>query len=190
MATAQSPLQEATERLAEIVPGLAAAAHAQALRDFAASQADYRQRVRDAHAIGARALGVGDFVSQPAGSDPMAGNIIITGDISTPDPARVVNALAGQQPATSAGVPPGAVPAAGEKSQPDPAAGSQTTTPPASKGMGTLAKIALASALAAGSGGAGAGLTYWLTPKAAAVAAPAAEYVLELVTDKPTEATK
>jgi len=74
-----SPSEKIAERVADLAPGLAAAAKAVAIQDHRASLRDFRQRVRDSHRMQAKALGMGDVVSDS--SDDDMGDIIVTGDI-------------------------------------------------------------------------------------------------------------
>lgn len=74
-----SPAEKIAERVADIAPGLAAAAKAMAIQDHRASLRDFRQRVRDSHRMQAKTLGMGDVVSES--SDDDMGDIIVTGDI-------------------------------------------------------------------------------------------------------------
>lgn len=80
MASEQSPLDQARERLAEAVPtkylpGLAA------LQNLRAIWSDHRGRTRDAHRAAAKAAGMEDCIGQD-GVDDM-GDISVAGDSST-----------------------------------------------------------------------------------------------------------
>ena len=78
------PLDQIRERVAEsfpatMVPFLAG------LENWRANQRDHRQRVRDSHLMGAKALGMESLVGKN-GEDDM-GDIIVTGDITQTAPA-------------------------------------------------------------------------------------------------------
>jgi len=78
MANQQTPVEEITERVGEVLPGLAAAAKAVGLRDHAQMLADHRYRERDGY----------EWMKGTTGGEPREaegpegmGDIIITGDI-------------------------------------------------------------------------------------------------------------
>lgn len=85
MSTAESlnrpPLEEIAKRVSEGATGLATAAHAVAVRNYAVSQGDYRHRINDSHRAGMKAIGLNrDELSASDAEDEM-GDIIVTGDV-------------------------------------------------------------------------------------------------------------
>lgn len=86
------PVREIQDRLAQAAPAKAIP-FLVALENFRANQRDHRQRVRDSHLMGAKALGMESLVGK-ASEDDM-GDIIVTGDISqnSSDTAKPNSAL-------------------------------------------------------------------------------------------------
>jgi len=99
----QSPHQEIAERVAEVAPGLAAAAHLSAVQDARQLQADHRRRLADSHRAQMQALGM-ESTESPGGDD--VGNLVITGDVYGSDAAEIVRALQGNKMDQPASVTP------------------------------------------------------------------------------------
>lgn len=96
------PLAEMAKRAAEAGGGLAAAAKAVALGNFATESAAARQRVHDSHVLRNKLLG-GDPKEEPADM----GTIIVTGDLYGDQAVRAIQAATG---ATANAATPEAVP--------------------------------------------------------------------------------
>lgn len=77
--SSMSPSEKIAERVADLAPGLAAVAKAVGLEDHRRMLRDHARRVMDSHRMQAKALGMGDVVSES--SDDDMGDIIVTGDI-------------------------------------------------------------------------------------------------------------
>ena len=135
MTTDRPPIQEIAKRVGEAGAGLVAVAKAISVDDFATAQEDYRQRVRDDHALGTQLLGAEPKLTVPKESEEMRRVIMVTGDVYGDKAAETLNRIANNPP------------------QPQ---GTQAKEP-----VTTLAKAALAAALLAGGGGAGLGIP-WL----------------------------
>ena len=143
----QSPLAEIAERVSEAAPGLVAAAHLSALDDWRRSQRDFRQRVRDGHALQNKALGADVTAEQ---EEPM-GNLVITGDIYGNNSDKIISALAGGPTPT----PPQPTMPTNQTNTPE-----TPKTPPQASGFTWGKAGLLAAALLAGTG-LGAGIP-WL----------------------------
>ncbi len=89
----QTPWQQVAERAADAIPGLQAAASAIGLESHRAMLNDSRKRIADSHAIQMQAAGF----NAPDSEEAM-GDIIITGDISSKDPASVISGLKNDLP--------------------------------------------------------------------------------------------
>lgn len=86
------PLQQIRERLADAAPAKAIP-FLIAVENMRANQRDHRQRVRDSHLMGAKALGMEGLVGKSQSEDDM-GDIIVTGDITQrSDGAKPTSAL-------------------------------------------------------------------------------------------------
>lgn len=96
-----TPLEEASERAAETIPGLKAAAAAVGLEDHRRMLRDSARRVADSHRAQMSALGM-----SPEVEDDEMGNIVITGDINGANAKEIIDALSGQRADTSATQPP------------------------------------------------------------------------------------
>lgn len=90
MAATQSPAEEAAERSAQVIPGLAAAAAAVGLEDHRRTLYRYQQRVEDSHRSMADAAG---FAIDREVSDEDMGDIVITGDIQVGSSNQVASVL-------------------------------------------------------------------------------------------------
>ncbi len=88
----QSPMQEMAERTAETAPGLAAAAHMEAVQNFRHLNADHRRRLADSHRWQGASLG--QTVSDPSEKkEDDVGNLIVTGDVYGSDAAEIIRSL-------------------------------------------------------------------------------------------------
>jgi phosphoenolpyruvate-protein kinase (PTS system EI component) len=75
------PMEEIAKRTAEAGAGMAAAAKAIALEGMRANGHEYRQRVRDSHALGMRLLGYDVGENGNGAMSSGAGDIVVTGDV-------------------------------------------------------------------------------------------------------------
>lgn len=127
--------EKIAERVADLAPGMVAAARAMALQDHRRTLNSYQKRVNDSHRMQAKALGMEDVVSDSPEDD--MGDIIVTGDI------HYIGASAPQLPWS--------------KEQPQqPQQPSQEPTPhPEPEDESLLSKIAKPAAIAAGTMAAG-----------------------------------
>ncbi len=162
----QSPTQEAAERVAEAAPGLAVAAHMEAVQHFRQSNADYRRRLRDSHRWNAESLGM--TAEETPEEDPV-GNLIVTGDVYGSDAAEIIRSLqSGKTEAENMPTTPNTSAA--------PPAAAPPTEPSSSNLKSNLAKAAIVVASVLCGGGMGAGIP-WLAGAfdrpPAAVSAPA-----------------
>lgn len=87
----KNPKLEAAERAAETYPALSAAAAAVGLQDHRQSLNSHQSRVADSHKAQMKALGL---EASQAGDE--MGDIVITGDIHSQDPAKVIGSLKGE----------------------------------------------------------------------------------------------
>lgn len=140
-----SPAEKIAERVADIAPGLAAAAKAVGVEDHRRMLRDHARRVMDSHRMQAKALGMGDVASES--SDDDMGDIIVTGDIHYSGASAPQLPWAKDQP---------------QQPQPTPEPPSQ---PPEDESL--LSKLAKPAAIAAGTmaaGGIGAAAVNTLWP--------------------------
>lgn len=86
----QTPREETAERVAETVPGLTAAAYAEAVQDYRHMNATHRRREDDSYRQQCEALGV--EVSEPPKEDEV-GNLVVTGDVYGSDAAEIIRSL-------------------------------------------------------------------------------------------------
>lgn len=144
--TTQSPMQQVAERVADVAPGLVAAAHTVALQNLRLDSAAYRKRIADSHRWEAEALG--KTALEPGGD---MGNLIVTGDVYGSNAAEIVRALQGVQEPS--------LPAENQPSTP----ATEAIPPPATSGWTQkFGKAALVAAGLAASGGLGAGVPWLL----------------------------
>lgn len=87
--------EDLAEKLATSIPGLKTAASAVGLENHRQTLADAASRVRDSHRAQMKAMGM----DVDEAESPDMGNIVITGDINTKDPAAVIDSLSSQQSA-------------------------------------------------------------------------------------------
>jgi len=139
MANQQTPVEEITERVGEVLPGLAAAAKAVGLDNHRKALEDHRRRVYDSHKWMMGASG-GESANM-AGTEDM-GDIIITGDIYG---REVAERVFGKQDSTEQ------APAEPEATttEPEPATPTETTETQANT-TNWMKNAALAAALLAG----------------------------------------
>jgi len=138
----QTPLEEITERVAETVPGLTAAAQMVGLEDHRRMLRDNADRLRDAHRYGATNSGM--RADEMREGDDM-GNLVVTGDIYGDQAVRSIGIA--KQPVA---VAPAPAPAPQPIPQPQP-----EPQPTSKKPLSNLAKVGIIAALSTGSAGVG-----------------------------------
>lgn len=137
--------EKIAQKVADLAPGMVAAARAMALQDHRRTLNSYQKRVNDSHRMQAKALGMEDVVSDSPEDD--MGDIIVTGD----------NYYYGPQP------PP--MPWAKDQPQQPQSTPEPPSQPPEDESL--LSKIAKPAAIAAGTmaaGGIGAAAVNTLWP--------------------------
>lgn len=159
----QTPQQEIAERVAEAAPGLAAAAHAEAVQNLRRMNHDYRNRLADSHRWQAESLGK----TATSSEEGDMGNLVVCGDIYGSDAAKILSSLQGISPTPVASPPVVQQPPAPIQQPPPPIAGGvilPAEQPSTKQGLSTLAKALIVAAGLSGAGGLGAAAAKYFTP--------------------------